>query len=136
MNDIISDYNTQLSDDINNLFANIRGSDGEYHSHSYRSIECDELIERYLSETGEVPPSKMLDRMATYMLKEDKFKRKGRKQPPELEFPILSATQYKNRISREMDWKYADYFDAEGNDLSIKTRSLRIANELAKGKVK
>lgn len=136
MLDIISDYNTKLSDDINALYANIRGDNGNYLSHSYRAIECNELIERYFSETGEVPKSNMLDRMATYILKEDTFGRKGYKKPPELEFPILSATQYKRRISREMDWEYAKYFDINGNDLTIKTRSQRISNELSKGKVK
>ena len=47
MLDIISDYNTKLSDDINALYANIRGDNGDYLSHSYRAIECNELIERY-----------------------------------------------------------------------------------------
>lgn len=136
MRNIITDSKTRLSDKIDELFADIRDKNGDFRSHSFRHIVCNDLIEDYFEETGEVPPSSLLDRMATYLIKEDKFRRKGRSAPPALEFPFLSASQYKRRIEREVDWKYAEHFDAEGNDLFIRTRASRIATETAKGKVK
>lgn len=136
MNDIISDYKTELSDKINDLFDDIRGNDGEFRSPSYRIITCDELIEDYIEISGEVPPSNTLDRMATYIIKEDKKRRKGRKVVDEGDYPILSDRQYESRLRREAPDSRAEHYDSDGINRQIPTRALRIESELKLRKVK
>ena len=135
MHAIISDYKTELSDKIDELFANLVGTDGEYRSDSYRHIACNTLIEDYFAKSGEVPPSAMLDRLATYLIKDDNRRYKGVKHTVR-EYPYLSEKQYDRRTDKEASLAAAETYDSEGVNRQTLTRSLRIESELKTRKVK
>ena len=132
---IIDDINTQLSEVIDDLFTELKEAPA-YPSHEERVRTSENIIEEYFAKSGEAPPTPQLDRLSTYILKEDSFDRKGHKAPPELEYPYLSERQYNRRIEHEASESHAETYDTKGTNQAVPTRSARIRNELKTRKVK
>lgn len=59
-----------------------------------------ELIDEYTGKTGETPPPRLLERMATYILKADTVKKYRHKHSTE--YKVLSNRQIKARKEREI----------------------------------
>ena len=102
-----------------------------YPSHEDRVIE----VEKFL-ETIEYTDEIVLERLGTYILKEDNRKYKGSKLPDKLEHPYLSNSQEKTRKSREASDQHWEDFDSDGNSLKVPTRSSRIKDEVSRGDIK
>lgn len=135
--DFSGDYTEQFRESVDYLFdESLVGHDDEYIPHNIRIEIADGLIEAYVHQTGKRPPSKQLDRLATFIIKEDKRPRKGSTRPDPLPYPFLSETQYLHAISKERDWAYAQTVATSGVNKQLPTRSNRIADELVRGKVK
>lgn len=120
---------------INSLFDDI-AVDGEFRTHSERVRIVDDVVEDYFANHGDIPSSSQLDRLSTYILKEDKKDRKGRKRPPAPEYPYLSDRQYDTRTRREASYSAAETYDSDGINRELPTRTNRITSELKTNKMK
>lgn len=131
------DYNTQFADEVDRLFdVYLYDSNGALNPQEWRLVKVAEITEVFIDQTGERPPEAQLDRLASFILKEDLKRKKGVKVPEALEYPHLSDRQIRTRHETEADWSYAEYVDIDGNNRSEETRTSRIHNELRRGQVK
>lgn len=131
------DYTAQFAEAVDYLFdERLKHADGTFIPHIIRIDLSDALVESFVYQTGKRPPSAQLERLATYIIKEDKKARKDFTLPEPLEFPFLSDSQFRSRYSREKDWAYAQTVDTNGVNKVLPTRTNRIADEMARGMVK
>lgn len=94
-----------------------------------RMNAINELINRYVSETGERPASEQLDRLSDYILREeltDTRKSKSRLN----EYPFLSADQFAYRNARQAPFSAASTHGSDGKDHRKPTPRKRTKFEL------
>lgn len=137
MYNFYGDYNTQFTEEVDRIYDDLLyDTDGGLVPHENRVSTVMVLTEEFVEQTGERPPNGQLERLSTYILKEDLKRRKGVKVPEELEYPHLSARQLRDRHDKEADWSYSEYVDSSGIDQFTQTRHSRIHNEISRGNVK
>lgn len=130
------DFNTQFEEEVDRMFdEDLRLFSGDFRSHSDRIRRCDRLISQFVSDTGGVPPSVQLDRLASFILKEDTKGAKW-KLALDVEYPVLSDRQLRSRRDREASWDQAEYVDLTGVNRTFPTRLNRITLEIHRGDIK
>ena len=133
---IVSDYRTEFNDKVTELFDNIFLDTGLMIPRTERINNCDKLLKNYYAEYKEYPAGFVLERMASYILKKDNRGRKGFKMERDGEYPTLSNSQMKARLSREASLGQAFNFDNKGVDHTPPTRTERINSEISKRYIK
>lgn len=88
---------------------------------SERIIFADNLIESYYEIIGEIPPSSVLDRLATLILQDELADTHPDKMTRN-EFPLLSERQRDTRGRSERSLKAAQDIATDGTDYRVKTR--------------
>lgn len=121
---------------IDGLFDNIM--DGErYKDPETRVNEARQVVDEHYNTRGRHLNGTQLERLATYIVKRDLWRRKGQKVDPSLEYDYLSDRQWEQRVDRrEASFDMAGTFDTNKIDQVVKTRMGRIAMELKVGRIK
>lgn len=130
------DYKSQLNEMIDELFTRIEDVGIRNMPVERRIKDVERITNAYVEQTGERPTPGQLDRLSTYILLEDKLRRKGVKVVDEGEYPILSDSQYEKRTKRESSLVSASSFDSGRVDRKLPTRMNRIKTELSNRKIK
>jgi hypothetical protein len=119
------DYKAQLHEDITNLQAETRR--GEL-PRELRMVKIEQLTEEYFANTGEMPDSVALERLANLCLHEeltdphpDKVTR--------TEYPFLSEHQFEERHKSEASFKLAEERGVDGRDYKPPVRRVRTAKD-------
>jgi len=84
-----------------------------------RMVFVDELIERYFSENGKIPPPVILDRAATLILL-DELSDKHPDKMSRNEYPLLSDRQQKRRYKNEVITDYNGEDDDNTSGISAR----------------
>lgn len=96
------DFNNEIHDHITKLFE--RSAE----SAEQRVAAADQLIESYYEVSGKVPPPSALERLGSYIMREDyEDKRKNKSQ--KTEYPTLSERQQARRYEKEATFGDIEY---------------------------
>src|SRR5699024_6514524 len=108
-----------------------------YREQEIRDNEARQVVDEHYNARGRHLNGTQLERLATYIVKRDLWRRKGQKVDPSLEYDYLSDRQWEQRVDRrEASFDMAGTFDTNKIDQVVKTRMGRIAMELKVGRIK
>lgn len=113
----IDEYNNEMHGYIDTLF----GLSGE--TSEQRNTNADRLIESYFEVAGKIPPASALDRLGSYIMRED-YEDKRNNKIQLTEYPTLSEDQLKRRDRKEFpnaDLQYHSQ-DSVGSKKAIHNR--------------
>lgn len=122
----------RLDKEISKLFKNIIDANtGWYKTTEIRIEEVEAILDRYKKISNA-----QRGKLSTYILKEDKRKRKGKGYDNSSPYPFLSNRQFRSRKEREAGSCFIDVLDSEGNLHIPPTRTERINSEMKEKRIK
>lgn len=123
------DYKTDFIAFVDELFLRLDTLGYTVYTQEERIADAKRLTDGYVMQTGKRPATGQLDRLATLIVKEDKFKRKGVQVVVE-EYPVMSDRQLVRRYENEVSFIGANLYDSKGSNMQMPTRTNRIKLEL------
>lgn len=104
--------NTEAHDDITEQFRYFKANKSARFT---RLLFSDDLIEHYFEQNEQIPPTTVLDRLATLIL-QDELSDKRRNKMSREEYPLLSSRQQDSRHKQETSMMAAVDFASDGQD--------------------
>lgn len=119
---IVGDYNVETNQTTHSAITSAFNDFKRYWTaRSWRIKYAEELTDLYFELHGKMPPSSILDRLATLIL-QDELADKDLYKMKRHEYPLLSARQQERRHGDERSMKAAQDVATDGVDYRIKTR--------------
>ena len=123
------DYKSDFIAFVDDLFLRLDTLGCAIYTQEERIADVKRLTDDYVAQSGKRPATGQLDRLATLIVKEDKFKRKGVRVVVE-EYPVMSDRQLVRRYDNEVSFIGANLYDSKGANMQMPTRTNRIKLEL------
>lgn len=117
-----TDYKTAFTVAVNDLIKEKIADRYE------RMARIDELINEYVSGTGETPNQKQLERLTDYILMEE-LTDTDRMKSRNTEYPFFSERQLERREGGEVSDKMAEEVGTDGRNYKLPTRRKRAPHE-------